>query len=96
MDTIKAMDKLWILLSLRHNYEMRVLANKLCAKVFDFNKFYTDMAREMMLFSEGSALMAERKYDLIPDWFDANTSNEAKTLILSEMNEVMNSQTTSN
>jgi hypothetical protein len=77
---------------------MRILVNKskLCAKQFDFNKLYTDIAQEMMLFSEGNALMAEKRYDLIPDWFDANTSNEAKTLILSEMNEAMNSQTISN
>lgn len=85
MDMFKAMDKLWVLLALRHNYEMRVLANKVRKGSTDIVEFYQAIAKEMLLFSEGQLLMSQKKYDLIPDWFDNNTSEEAKRMIISDL-----------
>lgn len=85
MDMIKVMDKLWVLLALRHNYEMRVLANKVREGSTNIIDFYQSIAKEMMLFSEGQLLMSEKKYNLIPDWFDNNTTDEAKQMIISDL-----------
>ena len=90
MDMIKAMDKLWILLSLRHNYEMRVLANRVREGSTDIIDFYQAIAKEMVLFSEGQLLMSEKKYEMIPDWFDNNTTDEAKQMIISDLKAEMN------
>lgn len=85
MDMIKVMDKLWVLLALRHNYEMRVLAKRVREGSTDIIDFYQAIAKEMVLFSEGQLLMSEKKYDLIPDWFDNNTTDEAKQMIISDL-----------
>jgi hypothetical protein len=90
MDMIKVMDKLWVLLALRHNYEMRVLANKVREGSTDIIDFYNAIAKEMLLFSEGQLLMSEKKYEMIPDWFDNNTTDEAKQMIISDLKAEMN------
>lgn len=87
MEMIKVMDKLWVLLALRHNYEMRVLANKVREGSTDIIHFYNAIAKEMVLFSEGQLLMSEKKYEMIPAWFDSNTSDEAKQMIISDLKE---------
>ena len=90
MDMIKVMDKLWVLLALRHNYEMRVLANRVREGSTDIIDFYQAIAKEMVLFSEGQLLMSEKKYEMIPDWFDNNTTDEAKQMIISDLKAEMN------
>lgn len=90
MDMIKVMDKLWVLLALRHNYEMRVLANRVREGSTDIIDFYNAIAKEMLLFSEGQLLMSEKKYEMIPDWFDNNTTDEAKQMIISDLKAEMN------
>ena len=90
MDMIKVMDKLWVLLALRHNYEMRVLANRVREGSTDIIDFYQAIAKEMVLFSEGQLLMSEKKYDAIPNWFDNNTTDEAKQMIISDLKAEMN------
>lgn len=90
MEMIKVMDKLWVLLALRHNYEMRVLANKVREGSTDIIDFYNAIAKEMVLFSEGQLLMSEKKYEMIPAWFDSNTSDEAKQMIISDLKAEMN------
>ena len=90
MEMIKVMDKLWVLLALRHNYEMRVLANKVREGKTNIVEFYQAIAKEMVLFSEGQLLMSEKKYEMIPAWFDSNTSDEAKQMIISDLKAEMN------
>ena len=79
--SISTTHKIWSLCAIRHSLEMRSLWSKKIASEITQAEFDIGFTEEMKKFTEGAALINERKYDEFEKWFFENTSNETLVLI---------------